>query len=150
MRILFPVLVLCLAILIAGCDTKGVPVSYDQACALGNDGKTIATKGYLSDDGSVFCSNTGGRMECGFTFKKSPDAKAAFSADIAVGSGSNSMDKLNSGYKKEDIAIRGNDGNAVDLSKEVTITGKLSAYQSDSAPNGVGCFVQAYKIEQKK
>ena len=149
MRFLFPALALCLVLVIAGCETKGVPVAYDQACTLGNDKKTIETKGFLDDDGSVFCSNTSGRMECGFAFKKSADGKKGFSADIAIGSGANSMDKLNRGYKKEDIVIRNNDGNVVDLGKEVTITGDLSAYQSESAPNGVGCFVKVYKIEQK-
>jgi hypothetical protein len=149
MRSLSMAAFLFVAFAFAGCDTKGVPTPFDQACALGNDKKTIETKGFLDDNGSVFCSNTGGRMECGFAFKKTLDGKKGFSADIAIGSGANSMDKLERGYKKENIVIRNNDGNVVDLGKEVTITGDLSAYQSDSEPSGVGCFVKVYKVEQK-
>jgi hypothetical protein len=149
MRYLYVAAVISIAFVIAGCDSKGVPIAFDQACTLGNDKKTIETSGFLDDNGSVFCSNTSGRMECGFAFKKSPDGKKGFSADIAIGSGANSMDRLERGYKKEDIVIRNNEGNTVDLGKEVKITGDLSAYQSDTEPNGVGCFVKVYKVEQK-
>lgn len=140
---------LFLGIVSASCDTKGEPVAYDKACALGNDGKTIETKGFLDDAGGVFCSDTSGRMECGMKLKAKTDEKTGFTADIALGSGSNTMDELPRGYQKTDIVIRNNEGGVVDLGKEVTVTGRLSAYQSTEAPGGVGCFVKVYKIEQK-
>ncbi|HUF03474.1 MAG TPA: hypothetical protein VMM38_04790 [Aridibacter sp.] len=141
--------VLFLGIACVGCDTKGEPVAYDKACSLGNDGRTIETKGFLDDAGGVFCSDTSGRMECGMKLKAKADDKTGFTADIALGSGANTMDELPRGYQKTDIVIRHNEGGVVDLGKEVTVTGKLSAYQSTEAPGGVGCFVKVYKIEQK-
>lgn len=148
MRFLIIASVLLLALAGAGCDTKGEPVAYDQACSLGNDGRSIETKGYLDDVGSVFCSDTSGRMECGMKLKARSEDKTGFTADIALGSGANTMDKLERGYQRTDITIRNNEGNVVDLGKEVTITGTLSAYQSTEVPGGVGCFVKVYKIEQ--
>lgn len=137
-----------IAAAVSGCDTKGEPMAFDKVCGLGNDGKTVETKGVLSDKGSVFCSNTSGRMECGFRFSAESGGEG-FNADIAIGSGANSMDELSRGYKAEDIVIRGDDGNRIELGKPLTITGKISAYQSSEAPNGIGCFIKVYKIEKK-
>lgn len=148
MRSITIAVVVLIGLFFIGCQVKGQPMAYDQVCSLGNDKKTIETEGYLDDGVTVLCSNTGGRMECGLDLKKGPDSKARFSADIATGSGVNSMNDLPSGYKKSDIVIRNNDGNVIDLGKPVKITGKLSAYQSSDAAGGVGCFVQVYKIEQ--
>ena len=135
--------------MLAGCGSvEGEKMEYGKVCGLGNDGKMVETSGFLADKGSVFCSNTSGRMECGLKFSAEAGGEG-FNADIAVGSGANSMDELPKGYKPEDIVVRGDDGNAIDLGKGVTVTGKLSAYQSTEAPNGVGCFIQVQKLVQK-
>ncbi len=148
MRILFAASLLALCMLAIGCDVSGEPVDYDKVCSLGNDKKSIETKGFLDDAGGVFCSNTSGRMECGFKLKKELGAEKGFTADVAIGSGANTMDELERGYERTDIVIRNNAGEVVDLGKEVTVTGTLSAYQSSEAEGGVGCFVKVFKIEQ--
>ncbi len=134
---------------LAGCAVTGEPMEYADVCKIENDGKYVETKGYLADKGSVFCSNRGGRMECGLRFSAKAGDKDGFNADIEVGSGSNTIDELPRGYKKEDIVVRGDNGGTIDLSKDVKVTGKLSSYQSQDAPGGIGCFIQVYKIEQK-
>lgn len=145
----FAFLLVVLIAAVSGCGSKGEPVEFGKACGLGNDGKTLEIKGFLADKGSVFCSNTGGRMECGLRFTEKAGEKEGFNADIEVGSGANTIDELARGYKPEDIKVRGDGGNEIDLSKQVTVTGKLSAYQSTEAPSGIACFIQVYKIDQK-
>lgn len=149
MRFLGFLLLVFAVSLLAGCAVEGEKMEYGKVCGLGNDGKMVETSGFLADKGSVFCSNTSGRMECGLKFSGKAGDAEGFNADIAIGSGANTMDELPKGYKPEDIVVRGDDGNKIDLAKEVTITGKLSAYQSTEAPKGIGCFIQAQKIVQK-
>lgn len=145
----FAFLLVVVIVAFSGCDSKGEPVAFGKACGLGNDGKSVEIKGFLADKGSVFCSNTGGRMECGLRFTERSGEKDGFNADIEVGSGANTIDELPRGYKPEDIKVRGDDGNEIDLAKQVTVTGKLSAYQSTESPSGIACFIQVYKIDQK-
>ena len=81
----------------------GIPMEFSKACALENEKKVVEMNGFLSAAGSVFCSNRGGRMECGFKFTESPGAAKSISAYIEQGSGANTVDKLKSGYKREDV-----------------------------------------------
>ena len=127
---------------------EGEPVDYAKACDAEMDNKTIEVKGYLDDGGGLFCSNTSGRMECGFKFKKSLDQEdRGFSADIATGGGANAMDQVKSGYKKSDIVVRDNEGTKIDLSKEVTITGEQNSSR-DPVSKDLVCYMKVYKIEQ--
>ena len=133
---------------VACAPVEGEPVDYANACDAGNDDKTIEVKGYLDDGGGLFCSNTSGRMECGFKFKKSLDQEdRGFSADVATGGGANAMDQVESGYKKSDIAVYDKEGNRIDLSKEVTITGEQNV-SNDPVSNDLVCYMKVYKIEQ--
>lgn len=140
--------VLLVCCVLVGCDTTGEPVEYSKVCSKASDGKTVETSGFLDDAGGVFCSNTSGRMECGFKLKNDLKDEKGFSADIAIGSGANSMDKLESGYQKSDIKVRNNDGNPVDLSKKVKVTGKVSFSDDPAYTSGPVCYVKIYKIEQ--
>jgi pimeloyl-CoA synthetase len=87
-------------------------------------------------------------MECGFKLKTDLKDEKGFSADIAIGSGANSMDKLESGYQKTDIKVRNNDGNAIDMSKAVKVTGKVSFSDDPTYTSGPVCYMKVYKIEQ--
>lgn len=131
-----------------GCNTTGEPVEYARACDPANDKKVIETSGYLDDKGGVFCSNTSGRMECGFKLKNELKDEKGFTADIALDSGANAMDKLERGYKREDIKIRGNNGNPIDLSKKVKVTGTLTSVSDPNAQDGKVCYLKVTKIEQ--
>lgn len=141
--------ILILAILAIGCgDTKGVSTDFANACNPDNEKKVLEVSGVLADRGSVFCSNTGGRMECGFDFLESPGSEKKFSADVEQGSGANTVDKLERGYKKEDVKIRDNTGNQIALgSDKVKITGKMSVVAPFGNSQGV-CFMQVEKIEK--
>ena len=131
-----------------GCEApKGVPVEYGSACNAENDKKTIETIGYLDTSFGLYCSNTGGRLDCGFKLKQDLKDEKGFSADVAVASGANSMDKPERGFEMSDLKVRGNDGNEIDLSKKVTVTGKLNS-SKDPVSKDLVCYMKVYKIEQ--
>jgi len=131
--------------LLAACSRTepAVPVEFAKACAVENEKKIIAVSGFLRPAVTVFCSNHGGRMECGFTFAETADAKKGFSAEIEQGSGANTVDKLKSGYRREDVRIRDSAGNVINLAEKVKLTGKMNV-----TPDLSVCFLQVTKIER--
>jgi hypothetical protein len=137
-------LVLIALSLFAGCAVKGDPIELSKACVVENDGKNFQISGVLSTRSSTFCSNRGGRMECGFDLLESAGSDKKLSADVEVGSGANTMDEVPKSYKKEDLKIRDNAGNLVALgTDQVKLTGRLSV-----SPDAKACFMQVYKIER--
>lgn len=137
---------LCLAA--AGCNTTGIPVEHAKACDAENDGKTLEVSGFLSDKGSLFCSNTGGGpVRCGFKLLANPSDEKGFSADIETGSGANTVEKPTSGYKKEDLKVRDNNGNLINLAEKVKVTGKIHTTK-DPVSNNTVCYMTVYKIEK--
>lgn len=142
-KLLFLVLVgLCL--LAIGCDSKGVPTEFSKACTMENDKKVIEVSGFLDDKGGVFCSNTGGGpVRCGFKLSETPGGEKTISADIERGTWSNNVEELESGYKKEDIKIRDNNGDVIDMSKKVKITGTLNTTEDAKV-----CYITVSKIEK--
>ena len=138
-------LILILSFLVLSCaPVEGEKVSYDNACDASNDDKYVEVKGFLDDGGGLFCSNTSGRMECGFKFKKSLDQKdRGFSADVAISSGANSMDKADRGYTKSSLTVRGDNGERIDLEKEVTVIGEINS-SKDPVSKELVCYMKVY------
>ena len=129
---------------LAGCAVKGDPIELSKACVVENDGKNFQIAGVLDTRSSVYCSNRGGRMECGLDLLESTGGDKRISADIEVGSGANSMDEVQKSYKKEDLKVRDNAGNTIALgTDQVKLTGRLSV-----SPDAKACFMQVYKIER--
>lgn len=148
MKILFA-LTFAIVVLISGCgSTTGVPTEFANACNPDNEKKHIEVSGVLEQRGSVFCSNTGGRMECGFDLFEAAGSDKKLRVDIEQGSGANTVDKLERGYKKEDVKIRDNTDNQIALgSDKVKVTGKMSVVPPMGNAQGV-CFMQVNKIER--
>ena len=135
-------------VIAAGCGTpQGKPTDLANACVPENDHQYLEVSGFIVPASSVFCSNTGGRLECGFDFSDAANGPRKMGVDIAEGSGVNTVDKLPSGYKKEDIKIRDNAGNAIALGDKVRVTGKTSIAPGAGNTPGV-CFMQVEKIEK--
>lgn len=132
-------------LMFAACAAKqGEQVDFASACKPESDGKYYEVAGYLSPRGSVFCSNIGSsRVECGLDFLEAPGSDKKFSAEIQQGSGANSIEKLESGYKDSDIKIHDNNGQLINLSEKVKITGKMS-----TTPDGKVCFLTVDTIEK--
>jgi hypothetical protein len=147
MRTISTICILITTFLLAACTKDAVPVELSKVCAADNEKKYISTSGFLDDKGGVFCSSIGGRMDCGFAVLPAPGGDKVFSADIEQGSGSNEVEKLDRGYKKEDIKIRDNTGAILTPSDRVNLTGEMSI--APAAPGGVGvCFMKVDKIEK--
>jgi hypothetical protein len=60
-------------------DEKGIPVSFLHACDLQNNDQIIEVSGYISDGGSVYCSNRSGRNEYCIQLLDSPKHKSSVS-----------------------------------------------------------------------
>lgn len=133
------------ALLLAACSEPepGTPVEFSKACVPENEKKIIAVSGFLGPGASVFCSKHGGRMECGLTLAETADAKKGFGAHVEQGSGANTVDKLKSGYRREDVKIRDSAGNVINLAEKVKLTGKMNV-----TPDLKVCFLQVTKIER--
>ena len=141
-------LVLSMLMFVVGCGVSGEPVEFSRACDQGNDGKYLQVSGVLTPRSSVYCSNRGGRMECGMDLLEAVGSTNKMSADIEVGGGSNTMDEVPSGFKKEDLKVRDNAGNPLKLGSDVAkFTGKMLI--APAAPGGQGvCLMQVHKIER--
>jgi hypothetical protein len=133
--------------LVTSCNKTGTPVEYGKACDAANDNKVIEVAGYIDDAGSLFCSNTGGPMTCGFKLKQNVGDKQGISIDIQTGSSSNTVEKPSGSYKREDLKIRDNSGNLVNLADKYRVTGTMKiAKGSGSSPDV--CYVTVTKIEK--
>jgi hypothetical protein len=128
----------------SACTKEAVPVDISSICAADNEKKYVSTSGYLDDRGSIFCSNIGGgRMNCGLNVVANPGGTKVFGADIEEGTGRDTIEKLESGYKREDIKIHDDKGAVISLSDKVKLTGEMSI-----APDGSVCFMKVDKIER--
>ena len=137
-----------LVIIASSCaETKGTPVDFGTACAAENDGKVLEISGYLVPRKFMYCSNRGGRMECGFDLKESPESEKVFRVDLEQGTGANTVNELASGFKPEDVKIRDKNGEEIQLSERVRLTGKTSVVPPAGNTEGV-CFMQVEKIER--
>jgi hypothetical protein len=145
MKIYLILAVSILALTAVGCGrpTSGTPVEFSNACSAENEKKYIETSGFLDSGGGIYCSNRGGRMECSFNLKESPTGEKKISAYIEQGASANMVEELKSGFKKEDIKIRDNGGNVVNLAEKVKIVGEMNV-----TPDGKVCFINVTKIEK--
>jgi hypothetical protein len=132
------------AVSLGACATKQAEqISFPITCKAENDKKYVQISGYIADQGVVYCSNTGGRMECSFTLTESPGSSNALRVEIAQGSGANSVEKFEGSYKPQDIKIHDNSGNLLKIGDEAKLTGTMNAL-----PDGSLCFLTVDKIEK--
>ncbi len=137
-----------IVLLVAACNTTGVPTEFANACAQDLDGKTLEVSGVLQPRSAILCSNRGGRMECPFELVEAAGGEKKITADIAVGNGANSVTEVPKGFKKEDLKVRDNAGNQVVLGTDkVKLTGKMMIAAGAAGNPGV-CLMQVYKIEK--
>jgi hypothetical protein len=138
-----------MTLLVTSCSNPvGIPTEFGKACAPANEKQYLEVAGVLVERGSVFCSNTGGRMECGFDLLESAGSDKKLRVDVEQGSGANTVNKLERGYKKDDVKIRDNAAQQIALGKDtVKLTGKMSIAPGAGDTPGV-CFMQVTKIER--
>ena len=125
-----------------GCTKQSISVDIANACAADNEKKYITTSGYIDDKGSIFCSNTGGRMDCSLDFIAAPGGERVFGADIEQGSGASEIEKFEGSYKRDDLKIHDASGALIKLSDKVKVTGEMNVVP------GSTCFMEIDKIEK--
>lgn len=131
-----------------GCEVKGDPIELSKACDIANDGKNFQVSGVFKAQVTILCSNTSGRRECSLGFADPNESESKMTADIALGSGANTMDEVPKGFKSEDLKVRDNNGDLIAVGKDVVkVTGKLSVGPPSGNYPGP-CFIQVYKIEK--
>lgn len=132
----------------SACNSKGEPVDHSSACSDTNNKKYIEVSGLLKNKGGIFCSNTSGRMECGFRLMRDEGDTEGFTADLEVGSSSNTVEKIERNFKPEDIKIRDDKGEFVKLGEKVKLTGMITAVKDATSPTGGVCYLKVDKIER--
>lgn len=149
MKNIFLSAIFAVTVFVSACNVVGEPVEYANACDVGNNDKYIQVSGILEEKGgSIFCSNTSGRMECGYSLLAKAGDKEGISVDLEVGGGANTADKPASGFKREDLKIRDNASQPVKLGDNVKITGKVTSVKDKTDPKGGVCYIKVYKIER--
>ena len=149
MKLKIALIFVVLSMASAGCgEYTGTPTEFAQVCNTANDKKMIETQGFLTTGVSVLCSSRGGTETCGLSLKQNPSDEKGISADVETGSGANTMDKLGSGYKKEDLKIRDKAGNAVTPNDKVKVTGEIMAVPNSLNPQETVCVIKVKKIEK--
>ncbi|MBV9241381.1 MAG: hypothetical protein JO314_05160 [Acidobacteria bacterium] len=136
-------LTLTVALLAISCAKQATPVDLANVCAADNEKKYISTVGYLNDGGSIFCSNTGGRMDCSLDLAATAGGARVLGAEIEQGSGASEIEKFEGSYKKEDLKIHDANGGFVKIGDKVRVTGELSVVP------GSTCFMEIDKIEKQ-
>ena len=136
--------ILALSFFVSACNTVGVPVELSKACSMDYDKKVVEVSGFLDDKGGVFCSNIGGgNVKCGFKLLENPGSEKTMTADIEQGTWANNVEKLERGYKKEDIKIHDNSGNIINMAEKVKLTGEMMV-----TPDLTVCLIKVAKIEK--
>lgn len=118
-------------------------INFPVACKDAIEKKYVQISGYLIDQGVVYCSNTGERMECSFTITETPGSSNALRATIVQGTGANSVEKLSGAYTRENIKIHDNSGNLVKIGDQAKFTGTINPM-----PDGGICILSVDKIEK--
>ena len=122
--------VIVVSSIFAACSKTAVPVDISKVCAAKYDDQYPHVTG-------------GGRLDCSLDVIATPGGNRVFGAEIEQGSGASEIEKMPSGYKKEDIKIHDNSGNVIKLSDKVNLTGEMSI-----ASDGSVCFMEVDKIEK--
>ena len=144
MKQVFILAVIIVCSMFVGCSKTAVPVDISKVCAPDNEKKYVQTSGFIDDKGSIFCSNIGGgRLDCSLDVTASPGGNRVFGAEIEQGSGANTVDKLKSGYRREEIKIRDSAGSVINLAEKVRLTGKMNV-----TPDRSVCFLQVTRIDR--
>lgn len=132
------------ALALSACSEKPAePLAFAEVCAAGTDKKTVVTEGYLRPGVTMMCSNTGGGpVTCGLSLFDPQGGDRKISAYVEQGTGKSEIEKPPSGYKKEDLKLRAEDGSLVGPDDRLRVTGRVT--------NGNNvCFLNVSKVEKQ-
>lgn len=138
----------CIGALAACSGEPPVAVEYANLCQPENDKKTVAVDGYLSTGMMLSYATRGGDKSANLQFSAAPEGEKFVLAEIPVGTGSNQMEELPRGFKKQDLKIKTDGGATVGTNDRVRLTA-LAKTKSDAlnAPTQP-CYLKVSRIEK--
>jgi hypothetical protein len=120
--------------LLASCAETPLELSVVESCTPDPNNefmrRTITTEGYLTLATTIFCSgDRNGNLRCGLTLLQEPgeiDYEVRnLNVDFIQGTGNNQIEEVQRGFTLESIIIRDADGNRIDLTQPVQVTGSV-------------------------
>lgn len=130
------------------CGEKPIAVEYANLCQPENDKKTISVNGYLNTGTMMSYSTSGSSKTASLNFSAEPKGEKFILATFPVGTGSNEMEELPRGFKKEDLKLKTNDGATVGMNDKVRLTG-IATTKSDALNAAVQpCYLKVTQIDK--
>lgn len=117
-----------------------VEMNFSNVLDKGNDKKRIIIEGYVTLPNTSMISKDNVQL---YLFERENQFASQFTfiINVAVGKGNNTMKKIPLKYTADDVAIKGNSGEAITVGDHVRITGKVTVYDDF-------CSVTCEKIEK--
>ena len=138
---------------LAGCSDSVPTVAFNAVCKPENDGKTLATEGYLRAPFTALCrtASRGAAVAtaCSFDLRDPPDGEARLSLNIDLGEGANRIDKARHAAKQGAAAVADKDGKFLADKARVRVTGTLHTLPNSLKPEETLCWLDVAKIERR-
>ncbi|MGH7002898.1 MAG: hypothetical protein ACREIP_03010 [Alphaproteobacteria bacterium] len=151
MRLRLPILLLIVSL--AGCSDSVPTLAFSEVCKKENDGKAVATDGYLRAPFAALCRSTKRRnvstTACSFDLRDQPEGEARLSLNIESGEGANRVDKTRHAAKQGAAAIADKDGKFLAEKARVRVTGAVHAVPNSLKPEETLCWMDVDKIERR-
>lgn len=151
MRAGFPPLLIAVALV--ACSESATTVEFAEVCKTENDGKTLATTGYLHAPFATLCRSTQLRNStattCSFDLRDKPDGEIRLSLNIEVGSGENRVDQARLEAKQGAAAVIDSGRRFLSDKAQVRVTGGLHAVPNSLKPEETICWLDVDKIERR-
>ena len=151
MRAAYPLLLI--ALVLAACGESATTVEFAEVCKTENDGKTLATTGYLHAPFATLCRSTQLRNStattCSFDLRDKPDGEIRLSLNIEVGAGENRVDQARFQAKQGAAAVIDSSRKFLTDKAQVRVTGTLHAVPNSLKPEETICWLDVEKIQRR-
>ena len=144
---------LLFAVALAGCGDSVPTLAFKDVCKKENDGKTVATEGFLRAPFAGLCRAATRRnaatTACSFDLRDQPEGEARLSINIELGEGANRLDKARHAAKQGAAAVADKDAKFLADKARVRVTGIVSAVPNSLKPDETICWIEVEKIERR-
>jgi len=142
-----------IALVLAACSESATTVEFAEVCKTENDGKTLATTGYLHAPFATLCRSTQLRNStvttCSFDLRDKPEGEVRLSLNIEVGTGENRVDQARLKAKQGAAAVIDSGRKFLSDKAQVRVTGALHAVPNSLKPEETICWLDVDKIERR-
>jgi len=146
-------LLLFAAAALVGCGDSMPTVAFKDVCKSENDGKTVATEGYLRAPFEAVCRPATRRdaaaTACSFDLRDQAEGDARLSINIELGEGANRVDKARQAAKLGAGAVADKNAKFLADKARVRVTGTIAAVPNSLKPDETICWMDVAKIERR-